>query len=239
MGVTFNTINYYIKLTANLNSIVDYNNNNWGLFSTSMSSTDISNVEYYLPSGSISMKMGQINFVPSGDSTDIKGSYDVILHLDASSNGTMSSIVTLSGDDTTITIDEDTTLKQQLYWSYNDVPEGDQDILSITSNKVLTSTFHATYLNNLANEFTGFLVDSWNSTINQVITSNNNIIVDIANHNDVDDSNVFKNGDTVYSSEPSNYELYVTDYNGVNQEIIPPTNIYFAITHDDNGMSLN
>ena len=238
MGVTFDTIDYYIRITANLNSIVDYSNNNWGLFSTTMNSTDISNVEYYLPSGSLSMKMGQINFVPSGDTTDIKGSYDVILHLDASSNGTMSSTVTLSGDDITISIDESTLLEQQLYWSYNSPPEGDEDILSITSNKVLTSTFHASYLNNISNEFTGSLIDSWNSAINQVITDSSNIIVDIANHNNASDQNIFVNGDTVYCSQSANYQLYVTDYNGVRQEIVSPTNIYFIVKHDDNGISL-
>ena len=239
-SVTYDTIDYYIKITANLNSIVDYSNNNWGIFKTNMSSNDISNVVFHLPSGSITMKMGQVNIIPSGDPDDIKGSYDVILTLDASSNGTMSSIVTLSGDDTTITIDEDTTLKQQLYWSYNDPPEEnyDADILSITSNKSLTTTFHATYLNNIANEFTGTLIESWNSAISEVITSSSNIIVDIANHNNANDQNIFVDGDTIYCSESGTYKLYINDYNGVNREIIPPTNIYFVVTHDDNGMSL-
>ena len=240
MSVSFDTIQYYIRITADLNSIVDYSNNQWGLFSASMNSNDISNVDYYLPSGSLSMKMGQINFVMSGNEDDIKGSYDVILTLDASSNGTMSSVVTLSGEDTTITIDENTSLKQQLYWSYNPPDENfDADILSITSNKELTATFNATYLNNIANEFTGSLITAWNSSISEVIRGSNNIIVDIANYNNnASDQNIFVNGDNVACSQSATYKLQVTDYNGVNQSVVPPTDIYFVITHDDNGMSL-
>ena len=239
-SINYDTIDYYIKITANLNSIVDYSNNNWGIFNTNMSSNDISNVIFHLPSGSIAMKMGQVNIVPSSDPNDIKGSYDVIVNLDASSNGTMSSIVTLSGDDTTVTIDEDTTVKQQLYWSYNDPPneDYDADILSITSNKGLTTTFHASYLNNMANEFTGSLIESWNSAINEVITSSSNIIVDIANHNNATNQNIFVNGNTIYCSQSGTYQLSINDYNGISREIIPPTNIYFAVTHDDNGIAL-
>ena len=237
-AVTFQNINYFIRIFADLNSIVDYSNNTWGINTLNISNTDISNVQFNLPSGTLSLKMGQVNVVPSGDPNDIKGNYDVIVTIDASSNGTMSSIVTLSGDDITITVNENSMLKQQLYWSYNDLPQGDADILSITSNKDLTTTFHSSYLNNLADEFTGTLIKSWNGVIDEVIRSSSNIIVDIANHNNSNDQNIFVNGDTIFGDQSANYELYITDYNGISQEIVPPTGIYFVVTHDDNGITL-
>lgn len=234
----FHTIQYYIRALANLNNNIDFSNNNWG-FSLGEFTNDLAEfVEYNLPSGSASFKMGQINVVPSGNSNDIKGNFNMVVHLDASSNGTMTSYVTLEGDQITITIDENTNFVQKLYWDYQTPPTGNEDILSLATNIDDIATFKAENLTAMANEFTGSLIQSWRGTINSINIDSSNIIAQMANYNNSTDSNVFNNGDTIHISEPAIYNLEINDYNGNKQVIIEPTEIYILITHDDNAPNL-
>jgi len=234
----FETKTYYIRTFANLNNNVDFSNNNWGFSLGEINSNGQYDVEYNLPSGSASFKMGQINVVPSNNTDDIQGSFSMYVHLDASSNGMMSSYVTLEGDEITVTIDENSNFIQKLYWDYQEPPTGNGDILSLTSDISEIATFKASNLTALADEFKGHLVKSWSGTINSINIDGTNIISQMANYNSSSNSSVFNNGDTIHISDPAIYKLEINDYNGVKQTIIEPTEIFILITHDDNAPNL-
>lgn len=231
-----NTPTYYIDITANINQSLNYNGTSISFNGKTVTDKDNYQIIYSLPSASLTLDCGNI------DANDINnltlGSFHPTITITAYSNGAQTANVNITGSNILQTISENPTKAQKLYWGNTppSISSTSADILSslLTASKV--ASIFSTEINTLEQMFTHNVFSSWNFNIlpvGAVAPPSYNVFDQYAYVNGREFPNIFQNGEYIVLETAHNYEIIVQDFNGVQQTIIPSTQIFARVTHND------
>ena len=228
---------YYVDIKANINESLVYNGTSISFKGKIVSNTDNYEVIYNLPSGSKTIDCGNIN---ANDINNLTlGSFNPTLTITANTDGTQYGVVNITGSNILQTIKENPTKAQILYWG-NTAPtinSTSADILSSLLTKSKVEQLYASEINNLENMYTYNVVSSWIFDILPVKPVNPpdyNQFDQYAYVNKRTFPNIFNNEEYIVLETGHNYEIEIIDVNGINQTIVPSTEIFARVTHDDN-----
>ena len=228
------TPNYFVDIKANLNDSLIYNGTSISFKGKVVSNTDNYQVEYRLPSGSKTIDCGNINANDINNFT--LGSFNPTLTITANTDGTQYGVVNITGSNILQTIKEDPTKAQILYWG-NSAPiitSTSADILSSLLTKSKVEQLFANEINTLEEMYTYNVVSSWIFDIlpvDPVKPPEYNQFDRYAYVNNRTFPNIFYNDEYIVLETGHNYEIKIIDVNGVEQTIIPNTEIFARITH--------
>ena len=228
------TPNYFVDIKANLNDSLIYNGTSISFKGKVVSNTDKYQVEYRLPSGSKTIDCGNINANNINNLT--LGSFNPTLTITANTDGTQNGVVNITGSNILQTIKEDPTKAQILYWG-NSAPiitSTSADILSSLLTKSKVKQLFANEINTLEEMYTYNVISSWIFDIlpvDPVKPPEYNQFDRYAYVNNRTFPNIFYNDEYIVLETGHNYEIKIIDVNGVEQTIIPSTEIFARITH--------
>lgn len=230
------TPNYYVDIKANLNDSLIYNGTSISFKGKVVSNTDNYQVRYNLPSGSKTIDCGNINANDINNFT--LGSFNPTLTITANTDGTQNGVVNITGSNILQTITEDPTKAQILYWgkSAPTITSTSADILSSLLTKSTVEQLFANEINTLEEMYTYNVVSSWIFDIlpvNPVKPPEYNQFDRYAYVNNRTFPNIFYNDEYIVLETAHNYEIKIIDINGVEQTVIPSTEIFARITHSD------
>ena len=230
------TPNYFVDIKANLNDSLIYNGTSISFKGKVVSNTDNYQVGYNLPSGSKTIDCGNINANDINNFT--LGTFNPTLTITANTDGTQNGVVNITGSNILQTIEEDPTKAQILYWG-NSAPKitsTSADILSSLLTKSKVEQLFANEINTLEEMYTYNVVSSWIFDILPVDPVNPpeyNQFDRYAYVNNRTFPNIFYNDEYIVLETAHNYEIKIIDVNGVEQTVIPSTEIFARITHSD------
>jgi hypothetical protein len=228
--------NYFVDILANINDSLIYNGTSISFKGKVVSNTDNYKVGYKLPSGSKTIDCGNIN---ANDINNLTlGSFNPTLTITANTDGTQNGVVNITGSNILQTIKEDPRKAQILYWG-NSVPiisSTSADILSSLLTKSKVEQLFANEINTLEEMYTYNVISSWIFDIlpvDPVKPPEYNQFDRYAYVNNRTFPNIFYNDEYIVLETAHNYEIKIIDVNGVEQTIIPSTEIFARITHSD------
>jgi len=251
-----NTINinnfptYYILQDYDINSkITNTNGNNiWEMSSITINTTNpITNVEFEnfkfkLPVGSKTINTGTITasaglgeLIPPST-----GLYNINLTITCNSDGKFSAITDVNGLPTTAVLPENFTATQIGYWDFYEQPNIDWNTIT---NEILEGTItqeelttHYRQPNNILSEVENLYnnvktIEHVSFFFNSIPPEPNSIISEYCNYFTSLGKPPFSEGDCIVTSVGCNYEVKITDANGIEQTIVssgstPETKIY-------------
>jgi hypothetical protein len=232
---------YFIDIIANINDSLNYNGTSISFNGKVVTNRDEYQASYNFPSGSLTLDCGNITANHYNNLT--LGSFNPTLTINANSNGTQTGKVSISGSNVLATIKDDPARAQKIYWG-NNVPvitSTSADTLSALLTPSTVSSIFATEISNLEQMFTHDVFSSWNFDIlpvNAVSRPDYNAFDKYAYVNRRTFPNIFRDGEYIVLETAHNYEIIVQDFNGVEQTIIPSTQIFARITHHNTALSL-
>lgn len=232
---------YFIDIIANINDSLNYDGTSISFNGKVVTNRDEYQASYNFPSGSLTLDCG--NITANHYSNLTLGSFNPTLTINANSNGTQTGTVSISGSNVLATIKDDPARAQKIYWG-NNVPvitSTSADTLSALLTPSTVSSIFATEISNLEQMFTHDVFSSWTFDIlpvNAVSRPDYNAFDKYAYVNSRTFPNIFRNGEYIVLETAHNYEIIVQDFNGVEQTIIPSTQIFARITHQNTALSL-
>ena len=191
-----------------------------------------------LPAASnISIKAGEIDAQdPNNNSL---GKFPVNLLVSVNSDGIVSSTTTISGSDVIpgSELVDDPHKAQIAYWPpFHNTPTvepDDADILNTKLTPSQLSNYYSSSLTVINNMYHAQnLISSWSINLNPMSRSTSNILSQHARFkNIVANNDIFLENDSIVCATPFSYSVAIEDYLGVQNLIIPATNIYGVIKH--------
>lgn len=240
---------YNISAIVNLNhSVITDNSGNLGFKASTISSTSEAVTNYNLPIGSAEVSCGTITTTGTGVTISGDGlSGKISVNVDSSGN--MSSNVIINGDGFVATAIEDLNKAQYVYWSGENIPQ----LTATSPDSLIASYTNETYTNQFANliaeiesVYSGHMIQSWTFHIPRIKPSTNSAIYVYADtYNRLDASGnlinnvVFNNGDEIVLRTSYPYSVSITDINNQSVTIIPSTDIYAKLKHDNSGVIMD
>ncbi len=232
---------YFVDIKANLNKSLIYNGTSISFKGKVVSNTDNYQVGYKLPSGSKTIDCGNINANDINNFT--LGSFNPTLTITANTDGTQNGVVNITGSNILQTITEDPRKAQILYWGDTapTITSTSADILSSLLTKSKVEQLFANEINTLEEMYTYNVVSSWIFDIlpvDPVKPPEYNQFDRYAYVNNRTFPNIFYNDEYIVLETGHNYEIKIIDVNGVEQTIIPSTEIFARITHSGEALLL-
>lgn len=240
---------YNISAIVNLNhSVITDNSGNLGLKASTISSTSEAVTNYNLPTGSAEVSCGTITTTGIGVTISGDGLIGKI-SVNVDSSGNMSSNVIINGNGFVATANDDPNNAQYVYWTGENTSQ-----LTATSPDSLTASYtNETYTNLFANliadiesVYSGNMIQSWTFHIPRIEPSANSAIYVYAEtYNRFDASGnlinnvVFNNGDEIVLRTAYPYSVSITDIDNQLVTIIPSTDIYAKLKHDNSGVTMD
>lgn len=230
-----------ITLTANLNDSLVYSGPYIGInaHTITQASAVTYNANYDMPTGSISLPLGDITAtLPDGSNG---GVYNTFLDITADALGRTLGSVRIDGGDITATVAEDTTKAQHVAWDNEATPSvtsTSPDVLSSTLTKAEVEAQFQTTLDSISTAYTRDVITGWTFQISAVSAANGSIFSNFATANGRDPPAVFLNGEYVILDTTHPYSVSIVDLNGISHDIVPSTPIYARIIHDSSAPSL-
>lgn len=235
------TPTYYIDITANINDSLNFNNESISFNGKVITDIDGYNASYNLPSGSLTLDCGNITANNYNNLT--LGSFNPTILITANSDGTQTGTVSISGSNILATINDDPTTAQKIYWGNNapTITPTSADTLSALLTPSTIRSIFAKEITSLELMFTHNVFSSWTFDIlpvNIVSRPDYNVFDQYAYVKGRSFPNIFNNGEYIVLETAHNYEIKIQDFNGIEQTIIPSTQIFARITHQDTALSL-
>ena len=230
-----------ITLTANLNNSLIYNGPYIGIKSRTITQAEAAtyNVKYNMPTGSISLPLGDITAtLPDGSNG---GVYNTFLDITADILGRTIGSVRIYGGNITATVAEDTTKAQHVAWDNETTPSvtsTSPDVLSSTLTKAEVEAQFQTTLDSISAAYTRSVLTGWTFQISAVSAVNGSIFSSFVAANGRDPPAVFLDGEYVVLDTTHPYSVSIVDLNGISHDIVPSTPIYARIIHDSSAPSL-
>jgi len=232
-------VDRYIVIETDLNNSIIQENGFLGFTGGIAQSGQGRTVSYHLPSGEKQLLLGNITGI--GLDSNAVGQLNAYITISVDSSGEISAITSVSGDSMTVTVDDDNTKAQAVYWPHEPTPtvtSSSADKLSAEFNSADAETYYNETLQAIADIYTGNAITSWNIEVSNVPASKFSEIHEYARYNGRVFPNIFNEGEQIILSTEHPYQVTVKDINDNTVEIIPPTNIRAVVKHKPNAISL-
>ena len=236
-------IEYYIDITANINSSLLYENNSiiyQGSYINKNSNKNY-NILYNLPTGTKNITIGNIS--ANNQNNETLGTFTPELTITVNSNGYITAKVNIVGDDILAEIQDDPSKAQKVYWGSNKpniTPYSKDNLTSLLTNIDLKNEL-ANKIQLIEELYSVNLIKDWTFHILPIKYSTNNRLNILDAYAEIKNRtfpNIFLNGEHISLKTAHPYEYSVQDYNGEMHSIIDKTPIYARITHNDNAPSI-
>ena len=225
-----------ISLTANLNKSVFESKGYLGMNTHTIAHTsgETYRVEYDLPSGSLTLPLGDISaLLPSGQEGGI---FNAFLDITSSADGSINGNVRITGSDVTATIQEDVNLAQVVAWE----SETPQPTITSTSDDKLSSTIGsvdiASHLSSTISAieaaYNQNALSGWTFQITGIAAENGSLISQYATANGRTFPEIFEAGERIVLETTYPYSVTITDIHGIEQTIVSESPIHAVVTHN-------
>jgi len=233
---------YTISATVNMNESVIGGPDALGFRLSTLSSSAGAVTNYNLPTGSAEISCGTVS--ASGTGVSISGSgLSGTINVNVGPTGNMTSTVVVSGGGFVATAIENPAKAQHTYWSgLQSAPSltaSSADSLTASYSDADLQTQFADVISNIESVYSGNMIQSWTFQVPEIVPDIDSPIHQFAIYNDRVFPQVFQDGDEIALQTTFPYSVKITDVNGQEVTVVPPTTIYAMLKHSDGAPPMN
>ena len=229
----------YIVIETDLNNSIIQENGFLGFTGGIAQSGQGRTISYHLPSGEKQLLLGNITGL--GLDSNVVGQLNAYITILVDSSGEISAVTSVSGDSMIVTVDNDITKAQAVYWPHEPTPtvtSSSADKLSAEFNSANAESYYNETLQAIADVYTGNAISNWTIEVSNIPASKFSEINEFARYNGRVFPNIFNEGEQIILSTEHPYQVTVNDINDNPVDIIPPTNIRAVVKHKTNAIPL-